>query len=198
MRPLVLEHNTTLNTRLANHQPAICTSRTLPIPTGMKVFRSRTITNIRYIDNEVLNVLGISYNVEYSFARLGWHDFMFTRWPIIYMTLAEFNEILGFPIGGEWREPPAFKPDKFWRSTWGRFGISLEGLEEAKGINLASIDGCLVDLISMPLPLTPCSGFLISSNNSSTGKQSSVIDKHNSKILSTIWSTSSNACTIGL
>ncbi|KAK4423097.1 hypothetical protein Salat_1892300 [Sesamum alatum] len=32
--------------------------------------RSRTITNTRYIDNEVLDILGISDDVEYLFARL--------------------------------------------------------------------------------------------------------------------------------
>ncbi|KAK4430719.1 hypothetical protein Salat_0833600 [Sesamum alatum] len=52
--------------------------------------RSRTITNTRYIDTEVLDVLGISDDVEYLFARLGWHDFMFTRWPMYPRLVCEF------------------------------------------------------------------------------------------------------------
>ncbi|KAK4424054.1 hypothetical protein Salat_1598800 [Sesamum alatum] len=112
--------------------------------------RSRTITNTPYIDNEVLDVLGISDDVEYLFARLGWHDFMFTRWPTYprlvreflsslrvegilsgphvdrgritfhfrhiegRMILAQFNTIFGLPVGGERREPLAFRPDEFW------------------------------------------------------------------------------------
>ncbi|KAK4428419.1 hypothetical protein Salat_1141500 [Sesamum alatum] len=52
--------------------------------------RSRNITNTRYIDNEVIDVLGISDDVEYLFARLGWHDFMFTRWPTYPRLIREF------------------------------------------------------------------------------------------------------------
>ncbi|KAK4415036.1 hypothetical protein Salat_2610700 [Sesamum alatum] len=51
---------------------------------------SRTITNTRYIDNEVLDMLGISDDVEYLFAGLGWHYFMFTRWPTYPRLVREF------------------------------------------------------------------------------------------------------------
>ncbi|KAK4426562.1 hypothetical protein Salat_1424800 [Sesamum alatum] len=74
--------------------------------------RSRTITNTRYIDNEVLDMLGISDDVEYLFARLGWHDFMFTRWPT-YPRLAHRRPHDPGGRGGR-REPPAYRPDEFW------------------------------------------------------------------------------------
>ncbi|KAK4427860.1 hypothetical protein Salat_1555000 [Sesamum alatum] len=57
---------------------------------------------------------------------------------------------------------------------------------------------CPVDLSPMPQLRTPCKGSSTSSNNSSTGKRCSVIDKHSSKTPSKTWPTSSNACTIGL
>ncbi|KAK4428538.1 hypothetical protein Salat_1153600 [Sesamum alatum] len=54
-----------------------------------------------------------------------------------------------------------------------------------------------VDLGPMPQPPTPCKRSLINNNNSSTSKQSSVISRHSSKTPLTTWPTSSIACTIG-
>ncbi|KAK4421798.1 hypothetical protein Salat_2130400 [Sesamum alatum] len=295
--------------------------------------RSHTITNTRYIDNEVLDVLGISDDVEYLFARLGWHDFMFTRWPTYprlvreflsslrvegifpgphidrgrikfhfrhiegRMTLAQFNAILGLPVGGKRREPPAFRPNEFWydltiqasygttrskssaiinpyfcyfprvlahtlfgrgtgyKKAQGRNRVDLATFQAMKMITrmsdqyhlltsdpLPSIllpdparltiqirenwwlqapstdaepedrpapppppplptplmqPGRPVDLGPMPPLPTPCKGSSTSNNNSSTGRRSSVIDKHSSKAPSTTWPTSSNTCTIG-
>ncbi|KAK4425304.1 hypothetical protein Salat_1724300 [Sesamum alatum] len=51
---------------------------------------SHTITNTHYIDNEVLDVLGISDDVQYLFDRLGCHAFMFTRWPTYPRLVREF------------------------------------------------------------------------------------------------------------
>ncbi|KAK4413210.1 hypothetical protein Salat_2733500 [Sesamum alatum] len=269
--------------------------------------RSHTITNTCYIGNEVLDVLGISDDVEYLFARLGWHVFMFTRWPMYprlvreflsslrvegilsgphvdmgritcrfrhigyCVTLVEFNAI--FDTGSFFicqfskianSESDAIVLGGFVTPIALRVNLFLRGYEEAQcrnRVDLATcqamkmitrmgdqyhllmpdplpsiplptphvspskfgkIGGCKhrptmpspttilvhrhlsllmqpghpVDLGPMPQPLTPCKGSSISSNNSSTGKRSSVIGKHSSKTPSTTWPTSSNACTI--
>ncbi|KAK4434868.1 hypothetical protein Salat_0649700 [Sesamum alatum] len=41
-------------------------------------------------DRNRYDMLGISDDVEYLFARLGWHDFMFTRWPTYPRLVREF------------------------------------------------------------------------------------------------------------
>ncbi|KAK4424560.1 hypothetical protein Salat_1649500 [Sesamum alatum] len=148
LKLLLSKHNTLLNTGLANDQPVTCSSWTLPIVTSMKVF-ILILLPTPVTDNEVLDVLGISNDVEYLFSRLGWHGFTFTRratYPRIvleflstlqvegilsgprvatghiicrlmttevHMAPADFNEIFGLPIGGEWQEPPTLNTTNF-------------------------------------------------------------------------------------
>ncbi|KAK4434935.1 hypothetical protein Salat_0656500 [Sesamum alatum] len=237
--------------------------------------RSCTITNTDYIDNEVLNVLGISDDVE------GRITFRF-RHIECRVTLAQFNAIFGLPLGEERWETPAFRPDKFWydltrqasydatrsksfaiinpyfrylhhgyEEAQGRIGVDLATCQAMKMITrmgdqyhllmpdpLPSIplpdparltiqiqenwwlqapstnaepktvqlhlhlpplmqSGRPVDLSPMPQLPTPYKGSSTRINNSSTGKRSSVINKHSSKTPSTTWPTSSNACMIG-
>ncbi|KAK4428849.1 hypothetical protein Salat_1184800 [Sesamum alatum] len=111
--------------------------------------RSRTITNTHYIDNEVLDVLGISNDVEYLFARLGWHDFMFSRWPAYHRLVREFlsslrvEGILYGPHVDTGRITCQFRHIEFC-VTLAEFNaiFDLPGYEEAQGRNRVDLATC--------------------------------------------------------